>query len=91
MHINSRKEIIQRNRKYLMDNFKMEEKDWLNFLRTVGPPLNKYGRNWNQNNPTQGWCGGVTMALRLSGKVPEGFIPCRHKSDAHFYMINPTS
>lgn len=89
--MNNRKEITERNRIYLKDYFKMEENDWLDFLRNVGPPLNVYGLNWSPNNPAQGWCGGVTMALRLSGKVPDGYIPCRHKSEAHFYMINPNS
>lgn len=89
--MNSRKKIIERNREYLKNTFNWEENQWFEFLREVGPPLNEFGNNPDQNNPTKGWCGGVTMALRLSGKVPKGYLACRNKNDPHFYMINQAS
>ena len=88
--MNSRKEIIIRNRKYLDEYLNMTENEWFNLLRDIGKPDN-HGQDWSYDNPTCGWCGGVTNALRLSGRVPDGFIACRHKFDGHFYMINPTT
>jgi len=87
--MNSRAKVTERNKKFLKECFGWTEENWLDFMREVGPPLNKYGANPDPTNPTKGWCGGVTMALRLSGKVPEGYIACRQKIDPHYYMINP--
>ena len=89
--MNSRAKVIERNKKFLKECFGWTEENWLNFMHEVGPPLNKYGINPDPANPTKGWCGGVTRALRLSGKVPEGYISCRQKNDPHYYLINPIS
>lgn len=86
--MNSRKKIETRNKKYLKYYFNMSPKEWLNRLKIAGPPQNEFAKSWSLINPTGGWCGSVTKALMLSGKVPDGFIPCRNKLDAHFYMIN---
>jgi hypothetical protein len=86
--MNYRKDIINRNREYLKKYFDLTEEQWLALMRNVGKPEN-YGEDWSINNPTRGWCGGVNSALRLSGKIPEGFVACRNKIDSHFYMVNP--
>ena len=89
--MNSRKEIISRNRKYLEGQLNMTENEWLEFLKNVGKPLNGFGNNWTPENPSWGWCGGVTKSLRWGGKVADGYIPCKNNqdTDGHFYMINP--
>jgi hypothetical protein len=89
--MNSRKNIIKRNRDYLSNYFSMSENQWLEFMKLVGKPDNKFGASWSPENPTSGWCGGVTMALRISGKIPEGYIACRQKDDAHYYIVNPST
>ena len=89
--MNSRKEIISRNRKYLEEYLHMTENEWLEFLKNVGKPLNNFGKEWTPENPSRGWCAGVTKSLRWSGKIADGYIPCKNKqdTDGHFYMINP--
>lgn len=87
--INKRKEVVRRNKEYLKKHFKMSEREWFDFMKNYGPPRKEFSTNWNDKNPTSGWCGGVTNSLRLSGKVPDGYIACRQKKDRHYYMINP--
>ena len=91
--MNSRKEIISRNRKYLEGQLNMTENEWLEFLKNVGKPLNGFGNDWTPENPSCAWCAGVTSALRLSGKIPDGYVPCRNKEKdgRHYYMINPNT
>ena len=90
--MNSKKEITIRNRQYLKKYLNMSEKEWLDiFKNRIGRRSNKYGDDWTPENPTRGWCGGVTMALRLSGKFPPNFIACRNNTDPHYYLINPNN
>ncbi|MBX3007668.1 MAG: hypothetical protein KF816_06525 [Melioribacteraceae bacterium] len=67
----------------------MTELKWLDVLINVGPPIEKYAKEWCLNNPSAGWCGGVTRALKILNKIPFGYKICRQKDDPHYYFINP--
>jgi hypothetical protein len=92
-NINSKKEIEKRNEAFLKNVFGLSVNEWLEIFKNIGPPNNKFKSNWNLNNPTSSWCGGVTSSLRLSGKTPEGYIPCRNINDkgGHYYFVNQTT
>ena len=92
-NINSKKEIEKRNEYFLKDVFGLSVNEWIEIFRNLGPPNNKFKSNWNLNNPTSSWCGGVTSSLRLSGKIPKGYIPCRNTNDkgGHYYFVNQTT
>ena len=88
MNNNSRNRILQRNQSYLKETLNLSEKGWLNLLAKAGIP-SPYGERWSVNNPSAGWCGGVTRALQLAGKTPKDYVACSCKTDAHYYFINP--
>ncbi len=88
-NMNTRRKIETRNRNFLKTYLNMSQTRWHNILKQVGPPKKEFSKYWTPNNPSSGWCGSVTKALMLSGKIPPGYIPCKHKTDAHYYFINP--
>lgn len=92
-YINSKNEIEKRNETFLEDVFGLSVNEWIEIFKNLGPPNNKFKSNWNLNNPTSSWCGGVTSGLRLSGIAPKGYIPCRNRNDegGHYYFINQTT
>ena len=92
-NVNSRKKIENRNEQFLKEEFSLSIEEWFEIFKELGPPNNKFKSNWNFNNPTSSWCGGVTSSLRLSGKIPKGYIPCRNTNDkgGHYYFVNQTT
>ena len=91
--INTPQKIKVRNETFIKDEFGLTLNQWLEIFKELGPPSNKFKSSWNIDNPTCSWCGGVTSSLRLSGKVPSGYIPCRNTKDigGHYYFVNPNS
>ncbi len=89
-NLNSRREIEKRNEQFLKCEFGLTKQEWIEIFKELGPPSNKFKNNWNLNNPTSSWCGGVTSSLRLSGRIPKGYIPCRNSEDkgGHYYFVN---
>lgn len=87
--LNHRSNIEKRNEIFLKEEFNLSLEQWFEKFRELGPPSNKFKDQWSLQNPTRSWCGGVTSGLRLSGRIPKGYIPCRNKVDPHYYFINP--
>ena len=92
-NINTKKQIELRNEQFLKDTFGLSVNEWIEVFKELGPPINKFKSNWNLSNPTSAWCGGVTSSLRLSGRIPKGYIPCRNTKDkgGHYYFVNPST
>jgi len=90
--MNSRKEIEAKNEVLFKEYLKMNKEEYFNKLRQIGKPK-RFGEGWNDDNPTKGRCGSVVNALRLSGKVPDGYVACgqNDKDGSHFYFINPNT
>jgi len=87
--MNSRNEIEKRNEKYFEEYLNITKEEYFDLMRKAGKPR-EFGDNWSSDNPTAGRCGSVINAFRLSGKVPEGYIPCWQKDNVrtHYYFIN---
>jgi len=92
--MNNRKEIDERNKVFFIDHLKISKEEFLDKMRQAGKPKNGFGEGrWSNENPTAGRCGSVVNALRLSGKVPDGYVACgqNDKDGSHFYFINPNT
>ena len=92
--MNSRKEIEAKNEVLFKEYLKMNKEEYFNKLRQIGKPKGGFGGDkWSDENPTAGRCGSVVNALRLSGKVPDGYVACgqNDKDGSHFYFINPNT
>jgi len=88
--MNKKSDIHNRNVKFLKKNLGISFDAYLQLMTKAGRPI-KFGDKWSAENPTAGRCGSVVNALRLSGKVPNGYTPCWQKSDdggTHYYFIN---
>jgi len=91
-NINSRNKIIERNRIFFSKYLNMTENEFFNRLSLAGPPKGFATKVWSTKNPTAGRCGSVINALRLSSKLPIGFIACgqnEKSGGSHYYLINP--
>ena len=88
--MNSFKEIDRRNIKFLKEYLEMTKVEFFDKMRKAGKPK-RFGEGWNDDNPTKGRCGSVVNALRLSGKIPNGYFACgqNDKDGSHYYLINP--
>jgi hypothetical protein len=90
--INSKKEVEKRNEKFLKEFLDLTLEEYFAKMRLAGKPKKFANGIWSDLNPTAGRCGSVIGALRISNKIPKGYIPCGQKEaegGSHFYMINP--
>ena len=90
--INSRIEIEKRNEIFFKETLNLSLEDYLKKMIRAGKPKKYAHDHWSEQNPTAGRCGSVIGALRISNKIPAGYIPCGQKEadgGSHFYMINP--
>ncbi len=93
-NINSRKEIEKRNLTFFKEILNMNLDEYFEKMKSAGKPKKYAHGKWSEQNPTAGRCGSIIGALRISNKIPEGYIPCGQKEaggGSHFYMINPIS
>jgi hypothetical protein len=91
---NDRKTLEKRNNQYFNDYLGMNLSDYFNKMASIGKPKGFGDGKWSVSNPTAGRCGSVVNSLRISGKIPDGFIACGQKEKSggsHFYLINPDS
>jgi hypothetical protein len=91
-NINSRKEIEKRNEIFFKEILNLSLEEYLEKMIRAGKPKKYAHDHWSKQNPTAGRCGSVIGALRISNKIPPGYIPCGQKEaggGSHFYMINP--
>ena len=93
-NINSRKEIERRNLYFFKEVLNISIEEYFEKMIRAGKPKKYANGKWSKQNPTAGRCGSVIGALRISNKIPEGYIACGQKETgggSHFYMINPIS
>ena len=91
-NINSRIEIEKRNEIFFKETLNLSLEDYLKKMIRAGKPEKFAHDRWSEQNPTAGRCGSVIGALRISNRIPAGYIPCGQKEvdgGSHFYMINP--
>lgn len=93
-NINSREEIERRNLIFFKEVLNISLEEYFEKMISAGKPKKYANGKWNKENPTAGRCGSVIGALRVSNKIPKGFIACGQKEasgGSHFYLINPIS
>jgi len=91
---NDRKAIEKRNVWLFKDYLGLTTNEFFQRMASIGKPKGFGDGKWSISNPTAGRCGSVVNALRISGKIPDGYIACGQKEKSggsHFYLINPTT
>lgn len=92
--LNNRKEIEKRNEFLFKEILKMTKSDYFNKLASIGKPKGFGEGKWSLKNPTAGRCGSVINALRLSNRIPKGYIACGQNQSgggSHYYLVNPAT
>lgn len=91
--MNSFKEIDKRNNKFFKEYLKMTKEEFFEKMKQAGKPKGYGEDTWSNDNPTAGRCGSVVNALRLSGKIPDGYFACGQNDEggSHYYLINPNT
>ena len=90
--MNNFKEIDKRNIKYFKEYLNISKEEFFDKMKQAGKPK-RFGEGWSEDNPTAGRCGSVVNAIRLSGKIPEGYIACGQNDNggSDYYLINPNT